>query len=502
MPFEYHERTKHRLSKYAAGPETLDWSAQPNPFREFEGCARVELPLNSSLGELAIAALSIKSIGALLQLSMGLSAWKEYGPDRWALRVNPSSGNLHPSEAYVLCCGVSGIGDGLYHYVSRDHALELRCAGKFGDGTKSQVWIGVSSIHWREAWKYGERAFRYCQLDVGHAIGALRYAAAALGWGLRLVHPLGHSDLSRLLGLDREADFGRAEREDAEVLLEIVPGPAPSHGGEGTWAGKANVLDPHPMYRWPAIDCVAFATRQRSGACSDAAAEPQTAPSQWNGSPMHAVDVILKRRSAQRFDPGYTMSAAVFQRLTDSLAVSPAVPWDVWNFAPRTHPLLFVHRVEGLAPGLYVFPRRAGAESELRATLKPGFLWEQKGRLFLLEPGYCERVAVTVSCHQAIARDCCFSLGMLSEFEGIVKADPWRYRQLHWEAGLVGHVLYLEAEAAGLRGTGVGCYFDDVVHELAGLRGLSFASLYHFCVGRPLMDERIMTLPPYPERNL
>src|SRR5437660_12483691 len=30
--------------------------------------------------------------------------------------------------------------------------------------------VGLSSIHWREAWKYGERAFRYCQHDVGHAL--------------------------------------------------------------------------------------------------------------------------------------------------------------------------------------------------------------------------------------------------------------------------------------------------------------------------------------------
>ena len=33
----YHARTKHRLDRYAAGPETLDWDMQPNPFREFEG---------------------------------------------------------------------------------------------------------------------------------------------------------------------------------------------------------------------------------------------------------------------------------------------------------------------------------------------------------------------------------------------------------------------------------------------------------------------------------
>ena len=77
---------------------------------------------------------------------------------------------------------------------------------------------------------------------------------------------------------------------------------------------------------------------------------------------------------------------------------------------------------------------------------------------------------------------------------------PWRYRQLHWEAGLLGHVLYLEAEAAGLRATGIGCFFDDAFHELLGLRDRTFQSLYHFTVGRPLVDERIITLPPYSHR--
>ncbi len=42
------------------------------------------------------------SVGEMLRCSMGLSAWKQHGAARWALRVNPSSGNLHPTEAYVL----------------------------------------------------------------------------------------------------------------------------------------------------------------------------------------------------------------------------------------------------------------------------------------------------------------------------------------------------------------------------------------------------------------
>jgi hypothetical protein len=106
-----------------------------------------------------------------------------------------------------------------------------------------------------------------------------------------------------------------------------------------------------------------------------------------------------------------------------------------------------------------------------------------------------------LNCNQAIAGESCFSLGMISEFEDNVHADPWHYRQLHWEAGLIGQVLYLQAEAEGLRGTGIGCYFDDSVHELLGLKSARLQSLYHFTIGLPLTDTRITTLPAYPDRQ-
>ena len=89
---------------------------------------------------------------------------------------------------------------------------------------------------------------------------------------------------------------------------------------------------------------------------------------------------------------------------------------------------------------------------------------------------------------------------MLAEFETSIQQDAWRYRQLHWEAGLLGQVLYLEAETLALRGTGIGCFLDDAFHELLGLRSRQFQSLYHFTVGLPLADTRITTLPPYPDR--
>ncbi len=65
---------------------------------------------------------------------------------------------------------------------------------------------------------------------------------------------------------------------------------------------------------------------------------------------------------------------------------------------------------------------------------------------------------------------------------------------------MIGQVLYLEAEAAGVRATGIGCFFDDPVHELFGLTGREYQSLYHFTTGGPVDDPRLTTLPPYDRR--
>ena len=104
---------------------------------------------------------------------------------------------------------------------------------------------------------------------------------------------------------------------------------------------------------------------------------------------------------------------------------------------------------------------------------------------------------MTVSCHQEIAGESVFSLGMLAVFADTIGTAPYRYRHLFWETGMIGQVLYLEAEAHGVRGTGIGCFFDDAVHEIMGIRDNQFQSLYHFTVGKPIEDPRLATFPPY-----
>lgn len=117
---------------------SICWDDQPNPFRRFSGCKTVHLPkpgreLDVSFNQLDQPGgigeqdLNLSNLGLLLELAFGLSAWKQYGPDRWALRCNPSSGNLHPTEAYVLSSDPAILAPGVYHYLSHDHVLERRC---------------------------------------------------------------------------------------------------------------------------------------------------------------------------------------------------------------------------------------------------------------------------------------------------------------------------------------------------------------------------------------
>lgn len=519
---DYHQHSKHRLQQYANGPHGLDWATQPNPFREFAGCPQIKLPLatadistafNRIYQRAHIASVNpdLSSVAALFELAMGLSAWKVYGNSRWALRNNPSSGNLHPTESYLLGSGIQSLAAGVYHYHSYAHCLEQRCRLDTRH-TDNFFLVALTSIHWREAWKYGERAYRYCQHDVGHAIAAFSYAAATLGWQVELLDNTGDEHINALLGLNRTQDFHNAEAETADVLLQIHTTSEHlavntehlvARAQSGDWRGQANSLSRQPHIDWPIIDDISYSC-----------IKPQTAATRWTpaavpdlitcSSTALATAIIRQRRSAQAFDGQSTLPLQSFYRLLDCLLPrDDTPPLDSLHWPPRIHLAIFIHRVAGLAPGLYVLARSMNGENILRENLNAQFDWIKPDTapehlwFYQLATGNSESAARVINCHQNIAADSAFSLGMLAEFDNAIVDKPWQYRQLFWEAGMIGQILYLEAEAAGVRATGIGCYFDDSLHEMLGIESLALQSMYHFTVGTAIMDERIMTEPAY-----
>jgi SagB-type dehydrogenase family enzyme len=463
----------------------------------------------------------------VLRHSLGLSAWKQFrdsrpsagsGRDelverRWSLRVNPSSGNLHPTEAYLVT-GAIGHDRNLpavYHYAPDRHALEERCTFAPAAWTTAvagdeDAWlVALTSVHWREAWKYGERAFRYCQHDLGHAIAAIAIAAQLEGRQARVLPDWSTREIARLTGIDRDEDYVDAEREEAgcvlvvsrqssevsrEVLLEAV---AP-----GRWTGRANQLSEDHV-QWTFIDEIAEATRT-AGWSGSSVPSPPALPAPRE--PRYVPPLLLQRRSAVALDPRGSIDADPFFRIVSRTMPGSGAPLDALWWVARIHLLLFVHRVNGLDPGAYMLVRDPAALDRLRAACGRQFGWTPAHPslpFFALAPGDCRALAQRVSCDQAIAGDGFFSLGMLAEFDpSLEEFGPTFYRHLFWESGVVGQVLYLEAEAAGVRGTGIGCFYDDPVHDVLGLTGHTFQSLYHFTVGTPVEDTRLTTEPGYP----
>jgi nitroreductase len=321
------------------------------------------------------------------------------------------------------------------------------------------------------------------------------------------------NQLSRLLGFDRTA-WPPLEEETPELLCLVTPAdlqrPLPALPPDfirtvatGPIEGQPNPLSPARRH-WEAIQRVEAATRpteapEEPGRFAASAHRPERPVG------IKAAEVIRRRRSAVAFDYRGRMDRPVFfDLLARTLPMAQCPPFDIGLGPPRISLVLFLHQVTDLAPGIYVFIRHPAHRDALRAALNPGFTWQPASPtlpLFLLQEGDCRAAAADLACRQEIAGSSVFSLAMLAAFETTLSAAPWRYRQLFWEAGLIGQVLYLEAEARGYRGTGIGCYYDDPVHQLLGIQDTSWQDLYHFTVGVPLDDPRLRSFPPYSPRE-
>lgn len=548
----YHQESKHNFKAYAPGPHHLDLPLKPDPFLNYHGTRLLNLGIWSdeqikaelfpayeqafSPEKLKPFELNAESISRLFFDSFAISAWKMAGGTKWPLRVNPSSGNLHPTEVYLLSGPVKGFlkNPSVFHYAPLLHALELRAefprktwellSSGFPEGT---FFVGLSSIFWRVSWKYGLRAFRYAQHDLGHAIAALTFAAAGLGWKTNLLADMGSEEIAVLLGISEEKG---PEKQEPACLLAVYPagetcnrGRIPSSAIPAfrnlSWEGVPNSLSPEHV-EWVGIEKAASAAQKKGTDYFENKEEAEEkmksgmqaisslkSSSFKNRPELEAVplrSVIRGRRSAIEMDNSAYMEKEIFYAMLQRTLPENNPIFNTLAFGSFTHLLLFVNRVKDLLPGLYIFLRKPEEKERFKAAIRPDFLWEKPKNcpsdleFYLLMEETLHSFAAQLSCAQRKAADACFTACMLSEFkEPLNRFGAWIYPYLFWECGILGQLLYLEAEANGLRGCGIGCFFDDPLHDAIGLKGLEFQDLYHFAVGYPLPEIGVITLPAY-----
>src|SRR5260370_34956536 len=150
------------------------------PFRPYEGAGRmalnsppprVEPTYDQLFTALTAQAVDRAAVSRLFHDSLALSAWKQVrGGPSWSLRVNPSSGALHPTEGYLIAGPVRGISEsaGVFHYAPYLHALERRRAfdhtqwAALAEGCPPPcLFVALPSIHCRDTWQLDDRRLAF-----------------------------------------------------------------------------------------------------------------------------------------------------------------------------------------------------------------------------------------------------------------------------------------------------------------------------------------------------
>lgn len=531
--YQYHQLTKHTVDSLLNNSDGLDWANQPNPFREYAGAKVYNLPnkfqpcqigffalldrmhflngiesdplvANELPSAIEPAKLDSAFLSNLLFFSMSISAWKQIKntDHRWALRVNPSSGNLHPTETHLALSSGCGLPEGLYHYRVKEHALEHRCGTNSLaaiDSTTPSLVLSLTSIFWREAWKYRRRAFRYCQHDLGHALAAISLSAAILGWRTEINGQFNDSEIADRLGLSGS---------DEKPMLLITLHPANSDKSKSanplnskidttklTFAGTPNSLSTN-VITYQAIEDIYAASKILSNQRKPLAADSSiifkhhildantlklphpkdvlATTSVSNGST--AQQLIRSRRSCLSLDGQQRMSIDHLSAILWS--ASRGFKADFCADNSFIHLFAYLHRIDGIFSGLYCYDK-------------------EKHQLLQLVAGDARQAAKIVSCFQDIAADGCLAVSMVANLAGAYnKFSDRSYRYVHYQAGYIGQMLYLSSLALGYESTGIGCFVDDEINHLLKLEH-GHEVVYNFTIGKAVSDPRLTDLPAY-----
>jgi SagB-type dehydrogenase family enzyme len=485
---EYHEYSKHSVEKLRRTPHYLDWANMPAPFRHYEGVPILDLPADPPAPQIpALDVLGGKMgttlardgaafLSQLMFYSASISASKRVPStgSTYALRVNPSSGNLHPTEFHFCSRGLANWPDGLYHYRPSSHMTEQRALGDFGwklVGTEDPLAFVLTTIAWREAWKYKDRAYRYCLHDIGHAWQALALAANAMGCQSFAVGQFEDDKVAKTCLLNDD--------EWPMLIVKLngstVPRKPLDTGEPQLLGGQPNQLSEEQI-AYASIEKIHASTKlleepslsdveRKAEAHAGSTLPPSASTNRSFG------EVVRARRSALDFRGG-TELVSLPQLATVLSGTREPLSADFAG-RPLVQLYLYVHRVDGLAPGVYRY-------------------WPEHQELELIKSGDQRLTAAALSLGQNLAGKACVAFSMIGDFENATRIFGDRgYRYVHFEAGAVGQRMYLVAEALGLRATGIGAFFDDEVHRYLGLTPERGQVVYHFAVGHPIDDPRL-----------
>ena len=506
----FHDRTKYH-------PDTLSSAAgamqgpQPEPFKTYR--LGSEIDLKPYLDETKVSAQASYEERSWARLShflinvYGLTAKVQaaYG-QVFYLRSAPSAGGLYPTELYFVSRGNTLLPAGLYNYQARTHSL-----WRFWDDhvwqplqeacfwhptlEQTQLAVVITSVFYRSAWRYKDRAYRRTCLDAGHLLGNLELAGALVDYRPHLIGGFADQALNQLMYLDETAEGALAVAALADLLQveQNLPRVTTTQPAQQQTDFSA-VADGELLSRMHQATCIGVDAdvrwKTRSAKTGDAIPEPQqpapddkynfpfclkvstaTSPIDWDDQLQGLERTILRRRSTRRFS-GASLTLDELNTLLDFTYQPHHYSEQGFDSDPDYFDLsliqsfIAVSGVDGLEAGCYYYAPNA---QELRQIRFKNFRQELHYLCLGQDLG---RDAGAVIFHTADLK------------QAIARYGDRVYRYLHLDAGHLGQRLNLAAIRLDLGVSGIGGFFDDQVNEVLGIPE-DEAVLYITTLGRP-----------------
>jgi SagB-type dehydrogenase family enzyme len=493
----------HRITCHTRAGAIGRWlssrGSAPPPPKEYPGAARVALPAVASGASGPLAAtvrgfaqaagfeareIGLATLARVLHQTNGVTGELLVEGGSVPLRAAPSAGALYAGEVYVAAERIAGLAPGLYHFAVLERALvrlrEGPVLGEVAGALEEQGRIRsaafavlLTNVFGRYGVRYGNRGYRYALIDTGHIAENLRLAAAGEGLGEAGFARFHDERIDSLLRIDGSVEAGcfvsavgvPAEAGEAVGVLRLVERDS-----------RAGLAPGRSVVRYHQGTRLVWST-DASGVPAETA---RSADPAGIGAPEPRADLsgdLLPSRA----DPGVSIEAAIRARRSPLVFLPEAIDAADLAFVlgmARGHPRLerapgvelfaIVHRVRGVAPGLYASDgrrlalRRAG---DLREALTAACLGQDKAGLVAAALLMVARPA------QAAAR-----------------SGPRVYRDLLVESGAIGQRIYLAAESIGLAARNLAAFRDDLLDELLGFGSDGRAVLHLTLLGRDGAD--------------
>jgi SagB-type dehydrogenase family enzyme len=501
----YHEATKHSELGLRSSAHYLDWDSRPSPFKTYAGRPSIDLPhdfphprkdsLNATDGNPfdETKPVTIKNLAEILFFSAGLTRRMRIGREHYYMRAASATGALYPIELYVVSTAVEGLNDGVYHFNPLEFSLVNLRDGDYsfavknatgGDPYSTPLAIVLTSLAWRNAWKYEARSYRHWFWDAGVIIANLLAICSSERLQVELAAGFVDVNIDQLLGLrpSKEATVAIAEVGRKSDLPENL--------------GKRNVprLDFHdesfsdgeveyPII-WEAnrasefhdtIEVDNWIHSLKSSQTKASGNYPNFPLQHSVGATSSLADTILTRGSTRRF----VQKPISFEALSAIINSSTgSIPLD---FLPPEQTLiecyLIANDVTGLPSGAYHFDRTRNSLQQLK---------EGRMRYF---SGY-------LSLEQHLFSDASAVFFLMTDLDWVLKSLGDRgYRAAQLEAGIRAGKIYLSSYALGVGASG-STFYDDAVTEFFSPHAEKMSPMIEVGVGVPAYKARPGSILP------